>query len=882
MGTIMYNGTLYSGGGGKGLQYWTEDKDSIYNESDISGASPEAQIELVDSGATIGTETKMYQVFTNTDLGGVEKTFNPNNSESTNFAKVDISSWCYPCLNNNFNQPETYDFGWCNTSENSNMGVKDVGLPSQKYINMHTAGASLPMIEHVLGYDENYETEDKIFHTKMFEPFSSRISRSYVGFVNLNVYNNSTYGDIAGINGYNKDYGFLYTWSDIKIFLCKERVKISNYVNDWTYPDRTQTYDLSKKIRDDVGDDKIKETRQVINTVHTVSPLDSSAHIIELPDLSTYVNIRIVGNASMGDGTFESFDETYKVKNIPYSNIKVHGTLWMSKGQNDTSLEFISTDDSNRTSTITAIYADIRDDTCQAIYDHCYLYDYYYPTNTIDDLANEVYSIMLNSEYNISEKEAMMATYGKYNDINYPYNYQSSSATTYNLVRDHTSEYLNINQTLPFIFKVMCLGKLYRHKVDVPYTENDYNNNLTKVDFEDISKAISGEVYGSFRALTYHNFIRDYFTIRDHDLNDSGDDKVDLYSYKDRTLARHGIIMDDNDVAWYVFLTPAKLIGSDDYILDRTGIGETDPIEYKQLSYLNFEETPNHWAYYNGANPVDETKSYTTTHKNGITFQLNFASLSNESEEKYHNNFINLAKQIVSKLKVSGIKPYFDAYKMKTGIYIDSSNGTAFSSGNITNDTGDYIENVNINGSIGNIKTKGSITSQDNINGKSLSENNVLLEDKYQQKLTAGENITIEDNVISASGGGGDATHSYTTEAKIVGTWTDGRNIYEQSYYIAKQSSQLPAEWYQSVYIDTNLELPDGHTIDNVDIISVDGSIRDNRFAAPIQYYASNSIYVATSFYPSLNNNKVRIRFSMSKGSGVFLYGYNFTIRYVI
>ena len=50
-----------------------------------------------------------------------------------------------------------------------------------------------------------------------------------------------------------------------------------------------------------------------------------------------------------------------------------------------------------------------------------------------------------------------------------------------------------------------------------------------------------------------------------------------------------------------------------------------------------------------------------------------------------------------------------------------------------------------------------------------------------QDALIAGDNITIENNVISASGGG---EVIYSTTERVVGTWIDGKPLYERTYYI--------------------------------------------------------------------------------------------------
>ena len=47
-----------------------------------------------------------------------------------------------------------------------------------------------------------------------------------------------------------------------------------------------------------------------------------------------------------------------------------------------------------------------------------------------------------------------------------------------------------------------------------------------------------------------------------------------------------------------------------------------------------------------------------------------------------------------------------------------------------------------------------------------------------QNVLTAGDNITIENNIISASGGSDD----YSTTEKVIGTWYDGKPLYRRVF----------------------------------------------------------------------------------------------------
>ena len=63
-----------------------------------------------------------------------------------------------------------------------------------------------------------------------------------------------------------------------------------------------------------------------------------------------------------------------------------------------------------------------------------------------------------------------------------------------------------------------------------------------------------------------------------------------------------------------------------------------------------------------------------------------------------------------------------------------------------------------------------------------------------QNVLTAGDNITIENDVISASGGSND----YSTTEKVIGQWTDGKTLYR----IVKEIpfSSLSTDGAQRIY----------------------------------------------------------------------------------
>lgn len=899
MGLIINQKIPYGGGGGKGLLYWKEEEESITNESEPAELTPEAKVETID----LTQYSKMYKSFPN-QIVSPSQTFLPSSSSSTNYAKTLISSWCFPALSDNFDQPEPYTFRYSYRPYEFQTNVKDMQVslpgsndrwsPSYEKFMWRSANSSIKSSDII---NEVYDDTKYLTYEL---PQNTALEISYRGYINLNVYNNKTYGDIAGIQGYNEDYGYAFTWDKAKISLATLREKLEHVCKSNWKPEDNYSYSLEEQVEIAINHFK----KDVLTAVSTTTSIPGGGTVvtIDMPNLN-YYRIQIKGLASMGDGTTEEFAEWFVVDDIrgtiyppseweehPPNKTTVHGKLEMCRNdtghqEHDNFKLYFNEDDSASspaTSTITSIYAEVNSDIVQQLYELVYMYGYNHPEAKCSDFYVDVLNFLEDCEYAITDSVAQI-TNKPFNYVNYPYSHQSKEPRSRTLTRNHTSDYLEVNKTIPFIFKVICLGKLYKYKQPGYYTDYDPYDYIT--DFTPISKGISGNEHISSLDPLSFAYGGEEFTIFDYDLDNNDKAKINELTYKDRTLARHGIIMDDNNIAWYIYLSPAKSISdeTDDSYFVTTFKDTVNGVAIdKQLSYLNIGETPNHWAYYEGANPTDTTVTYSKTHKNGLTFNFTFDTLSEQSEEQYHSNFIELAKKIVSSLKVKGIKPYFDIPKIKTGIYVGSSDGMAFSSGLMSENDDSYTEMININGATGNIKTNGNIKSDEDIFGRQLYENESPLSQIYQQKLIAGENITIEDNVISASGGGGGGSHAYTTTPQIIGTWTDGRNIYEQSLYASRQSSALQPQYYQGITIVTGLQLPDGHDVTNVELISIEGSIRDNRVAYPISYGYGTTMYILPEFRPALSSDKLQFTFSLSKGGAASIYGYTVTFKYVI
>lgn len=77
-----------------------------------------------------------------------------------------------------------------------------------------------------------------------------------------------------------------------------------------------------------------------------------------------------------------------------------------------------------------------------------------------------------------------------------------------------------------------------------------------------------------------------------------------------------------------------------------------------------------------------------------------------------------------------------------------------------------------------------------------ISDENVI--SATDTTYTAGNNITIENDVISASGG---SSLNYSTNEQVVGTWVNGKPIYQKTFNVNLTIS--------SGWTETNLYIPD-------------------------------------------------------------------------
>lgn len=107
----------------------------------------------------------------------------------------------------------------------------------------------------------------------------------------------------------------------------------------------------------------------------------------------------------------------------------------------------------------------------------------------------------------------------------------------------------------------------------------------------------------------------------------------------------------------------------------------------------------------------------------------------------------------------------------------------------------------------------------------------------------------------------GGYAHHYSTSEKVVGTWADGKPLYEKSF----ANIQLTrGQWTQIA-----------HGISNIDAkLSMTGLVvRDSDgWSVPLEHYESSSTYISSEF----NSTNIEIKVNISSGS----YKANITIRY--
>lgn len=1038
MGLIINQKIPYGGGGGKGLEHWTETEDSIYNKSEG---------ETIDSDWMIEEITKGYSSFNTYASSYVY--IEPDKFQCRNEAKIDALSYCYPTTNENTkSQPDDFSFYslanhtyfnsvYTNHQDLNNLKLRSYLSEYTQYISnplmffdyQHYASWFTPQLTKTNGFNKTQIPFYPLTDGQEYARFQThsyadhpQLPYTYAGLVNLNIYNNKAYGDIGGLRGYNKDY---YKRCLPNLDLCFYGIENIILVAGWSdyYNGHWTTY----------GDEEWALTLIAIYVKNSHHSTVVEGEIVEVytdpaimygilhPYLewidnvsSTYlVEIKGVVDAYQGydPATFTTTLETilgyehcgYRLTNDEHAYfVGQAGT-----DKNAAVTRTITTFTSYTPSILDNPYIDDINEFAEDNGNFLYLISYCY--NKIHDAGKIVPKSYLTRE----------SFY-----INTRLYYQEKADTTYSLERDNDSDYLSFSRTMPFIYNICCLGRIYERG-----NYQEYNRETgefqTIGEWEDPENVRQLTDYVSTAPLHPNESVLGGYdvTLPIYD-QDVIDDTIvtEEFTYKDRSMSQGGIFTDERGIAWYVFLTPAKRLFywldgisdadepystvngeplppedhpadseviynnrdpflnsykkeeihsgssimtstvkfsmifsryesiyieltegypssitysatwslddiSDDYFnqtqlspnttmyhdennLYITPLSDEITVNLIEISanipnpltrtysFLQMDSVPNHWSYYNGADPVDTVKTYTRTHTNGYTYTYNITSLSDASETKYNNNFIKLAKQILKATGLTAIKPFFgegNTTQIKTSINVETDDYKAFSTGiNYSDDSFDEKFSVNgktgdtyIGGNLssdGDASVKGDIKStnltvKDSIKTHKIYLDNVNINQIYQPMLIAGENITIEDNVISATGGGGGGSSDYSVTPHIVCKWCGGQNVYEVTFYRTATSTSTYFQANFSVVGGTQAQLSNTE----LQVLSIEGSmnVNENRTPSgssssvyckssyPLNYYESTTKWIRTSamIYRSRDTTwRLRVEWAISNG----------------
>lgn len=281
------------------------------------------------------------------------------------------------------------------------------------------------------------------------------------------------------------------------------------------------------------------------------------------------------------------------------------------------------------------------------------------------------------------------------------------------------------------------------------------------------------------------------------------------YTYNDRTDVGAAYFVDDDGTVWCIVLIPKEGRDVRDLLYDwgngtSTDDDDTFPLNYdKSASYLELDQTYNHWSYRNDSDLLDAANDdlreswwtkyglghnrtnmdfdamyddATVVERSGsrsadsviydvtigpayFATQYKYDSLNREEETE---RISNIGKAVLNALGLHGIAPLDDEVD---GIHseIAANSDTVLNGGRYLTD-GSYQQTYNLNGRTGSLYLLGDAYD----NGKKIKE-------AYQRMLEAGSNITMEENeetgniIISSTGGGGgsiNVTMTYDSENK--------------------------------------------------------------------------------------------------------------------
>lgn len=365
--------------------------------------------------------------------------------------------------------------------------------------------------------------------------------------------------------------------------------------------------------------------------------------------------------------------------------------------------------------------------------------------------------------------------------------------------------YTHSGQDIDFEYYPFVLAKRFRMPMNPP----PYNMGAIKDGTSSLEK--EADPFNRYDPNVYYNCVtlRDNYTgapqgsvyrrpykgpvdMEEYDPDDNPRPYRNWDGYDDKSDIGGAYFEDEEGVTWFVMLTPrtraARSFSKERQLGYHPPIITDDPSDFdKAPSFLDLGQTFDHWCY-DGDDSIGsageayiielaewdgdawtteegtEDEKITVYHRKIIPRKITLNDLHMYS--RYYTRIQEIGKSILKALGLKAIKPLLIN---ASGIHseISATPDTVLNGGVYM--PGDYYERTyNLDAVTGSLYLKGDVYD----NGKKAS-------DKFQEKLTPGENITIErdendDLVISSSGGGSGSELTYEFDSSTKQTTISG------------------------------------------------------------------------------------------------------------
>lgn len=290
----------------------------------------------------------------------------------------------------------------------------------------------------------------------------------------------------------------------------------------------------------------------------------------------------------------------------------------------------------------------------------------------------------------------------------------------------------------------------------------------------------------------------------------------------DRSPGNTCYFTDENSILWILTVLPVS------WDIDARGVSQYEiklpdfERDFDELSVLDLGDLYDHWSYYNGADPVDETTGY----GNDV--------INEETRAKYSHRMAELGKTIMSALGVRTYKgilpdeiPEDMSYKTRASMQV-TDDFTAFSAG-LVDSNGVYEEKFKVDAKNGDVYEDGQ-----------------KLSDKY---IAIGTPVSAE--------------LPYSTTPQKIGTWLDGRDVYRVVYYLKSDSVLTTTKFY----LVPSLTPTDGYAIQ--DAVIVNSSVYYKTTATSTVFLIFPASGSSSSSYGTSYGNRYLTEFS-NNGDGTY------------